>query len=935
MSKSLTYVEIDIPSFEPTVVLLHFSFISSPAQAFDQNTGGSAHTWTAFGNAAIVADGTSPLGGSNVLTLDGTGDYITTPDSDDFTLGDEDFTVDCWFKCAATGGSFRDLAGQRDAGATFAGSSWAIGRDSANFMKFQVYVGSTELSIFGTTLFTNALNTGWHHIAAVRYGNVLKLFIDGVQEGGNLAISGSVNDTANVMGVGSAGALTSNTWFGSVDEFRLTKGIARWTSNFTVPSAPNNAMTTYRFAIDTSYLPNDIACIPSIKEVAITPAIISLGENVGQRASVAVTFRDHKHIFANEAFDDGTFWGKFRKRYGLKLKGFLLRLIRGNLGQNLVNMETRHFVIDSVDGPAANGEYKIVAKDVLKLADGDTAQAPILSNGFLLAAINNAVTSFTLSPSGIGNSEYPASGHVNIGGKEICSFTRSGDTMTITRAQFNTTAVAHDISERAQLCLRYTTQDVAVIISDLLLNYTDVISSWVPLATWQTETAAYLATSYTALIAEPTSVSKLISELVEQAGLAIWWDDINQHINLQVLRPIASNAFVYNADNYIASSLEVKEQPEKRLSQIYTYFAKLSPLVNEDQINNYRSTAYTTDAVSESRYGSASIKKIYSRWIPDGGRAIATTLNGVLLARFKDPPRRISFDVLRGSGSNPVFGVGYQIQGWPFQNLDGTADTIAAQITRLNPKADVFEVEAEEISSTAFQAAGASPDVHTVIIDTNHTNVNMRSMHDSIYGAPVSGQTINFTVSAGVSVGTTSYSPAMTTGSWPGGVTVNLTVNGRIQGLGGKGGTGRSRYLSAGTGTPGSPGGVALEATSAINLTDTAGQIWGGGGGGGGGDTPAGIFTGVSCGGGGAGNTPGDHGDGDSTCTHSASGTTEAGGAAAGSPSGHNGGNGGNPGAVGGTSVDGLAGGTAGLAINGIAFVTTVGAPGDRRGGTA
>ena len=46
-----------------------------------------------------------------------------------------------------------------------------------------------------------------------------------------------------------------------------------------------------------SYLPSDIDAIPSIRSVDITPAIISLGENLGQRAAVTVNFRDHKHIF--------------------------------------------------------------------------------------------------------------------------------------------------------------------------------------------------------------------------------------------------------------------------------------------------------------------------------------------------------------------------------------------------------------------------------------------------------------------------------------------------------------------------------------------------------------------------------------------------------------------------------------------------------------
>src|SRR5262245_59724571 len=86
-----------------------------------------------------------------------------------------------------------------------------------------------------------------------------------------------------------------------------------WTQSS--PDSPE-VECTIRFAVDTDYLPNSISVIASITNISINPAIVSLGENLGQRAEVAVTFRDHRHIFDGESFDSGTFWGKFRARYG-------------------------------------------------------------------------------------------------------------------------------------------------------------------------------------------------------------------------------------------------------------------------------------------------------------------------------------------------------------------------------------------------------------------------------------------------------------------------------------------------------------------------------------------------------------------------------------------------------------------------------------------
>src|SRR5262249_4787134 len=159
--------------------------------------------------------------------------------------------------------------------------------------------------------------------------------------------------------------------------------------------------------------------------ISFTPATLSLGENLGQRASLKIAFNDHKHVFAGEPYAQGSFWGKWRGRHGTRLRGRALRLIRGFVGQTIDQMETRHYVIETTDGPTLDAVYTIEAKDVLKLADDDRSQAPALSTGTLAGSIDAVTTTAALSPSGIGNLDYPASGYVCIGGKEICAFTRS------------------------------------------------------------------------------------------------------------------------------------------------------------------------------------------------------------------------------------------------------------------------------------------------------------------------------------------------------------------------------------------------------------------------------------------------------------------------------------------------------------------------------
>ncbi len=199
----------------------------------DSNAGGSAHTWTAAGNAHTDT-GDKQFGTASAL-LDGTGDYVTTPDHADFDLGSGAWTIDFWFKCTATTGSFEMLAGQCDSTPSAASSSFWIRRNSGNIIVASAFVSGTEYTVNGTTQFTDAVNTGWHHVAFIRTGNILRLFIDGVQEGGDVAISGTVNNSSNALSVGRLGEYVNDPWTGWIDEFRISVGIARWTTTFTVP----------------------------------------------------------------------------------------------------------------------------------------------------------------------------------------------------------------------------------------------------------------------------------------------------------------------------------------------------------------------------------------------------------------------------------------------------------------------------------------------------------------------------------------------------------------------------------------------------------------------------------------------------------------------------------------------------------------------------
>jgi hypothetical protein len=686
------------------------------------------------------------------------------------------------------------------------------------------------------------------------------------------------------------------------------------------PASPEE-IVTYRFTYDCGYAPRSIEAIPSLGAVSYSPATLSLGKDLGTRATLACSFIDHKHIFGAEPFDQGTFFGKFRARHGMTLQGRALRWVQGLEGQTLEQMETRHFIIESTDGPTPKGTYSIAAKDILKLADGDRAQAPAPSNGFMVGSLTDVGVSLTLSPTGIGDAEYDTSGYLALGGEECVSFTRSGDVVTLTgRGQLGTVAAAHDAGSRVQTILRYVGESPATIIYDLLVNYAGVNPAYIPLTSWENEVDAFLQQNYSANIADPTDVNKLISEIIEQAALVVWWEPLTQQIRLQVLRAIPTTAAVFSEDNTIEGSLTIKEQPTTRISQVLTYFGQRDPLAPIDEERNFRSSVLTIDGDAELAYRTSSLRKVYSRWIPFGARTVATRLNGILLGRFRDPPRRFTLNLFRYGDENPQLGGGYRLTSWAIQDTTGLPDNAPLQITRLNPLSDRYEIEAEEM---LFDTQDPSDLVNrTIIIDAAINNINIRDIHDSIYPDPDAGaspaESLTVIIEQNVVVG--SIEPnlvALTVGDWPVGYPITFQIYGRVQGAGGNGGGGED-----GNQPPAEAGGTAFYTRFPVDVEIMdGGGIWGGGGGGGAYiDEEADPDVELG-GGGGAGSVPGDGGSGIESDNKGPgeAGTPEQGGAGA-SADFKSAGDGGDPGEAGTSGTE--SGGAAGSAIDGVSYVT-------------
>lgn len=664
---------------------------------------------------------------------------------------------------------------------------------------------------------------------------------------------------------------------------------------------------TIFFAMAAEYRPLGLEAIPAIQSLDYTPATINPGQDLGTRASLKVTFKDHPtpdtgmggdpyHAERSyNPYERGSFWPKFRARHPY-LRGEVLQWYQGFVGDDLADMERRTFIVESFDGPREDGSYTLVAHDMLKMLDGDRAQAPFVSAGRLLADITDVQTSAVLTPSGIGSS-YPANGYLAIGGNEVVSFSRSSDNLTITRAQLGSKASAHKAADKVQVVLDYVSEDPADIIRDLMVNFANVDPVYIPLEEWQAETAAYLKRNYTGTIVEPTPVAQLIAELMRDCGLSIWWDDLSELIRLRVLRPIPTDSATYDETLMVKKSITISEQQNKRVSQVWVSYGQIDP-TQEDASSNYRATYAQIEAEAEANYGQSKIEKVASRWIAGGGLSAAERVADMLLSRFATPPRLFRFKLFRDAQAAPLLGDGCRIGHRTLQDATGARVEVPAQIVRVKAAPDGFEVTAEE-----FSFAPLDLDNRAITVNYDAMDVNIRTTHDALYPDPTPGTIVNFELAAGVYIGATSTStPALRTGSWPtksvtgnrtsgspilsgiadtsdlyegqrvagtgipdgakivsvvpntsitldknatsgsgtstsltvSTVILNVTIKGHVLGRGGTGGTGANGQGDV-PATNGSPGGTAFKAEYPIFLTDATGTIGGGGGGGGGG----------------------------------------------------------------------------------------------------
>lgn len=215
------------PYFSSVAALLHMDGNFTDVTGKTWTAAGSAATDGAifkFGTGSAHLYPTAPFGGGGAARI------ITTPDHASLQMGTGDWTIEGWFRPQAPNIShgfwFKKGENTSD-GLSFAVSPTLICMRSDGTVDMNATVS------LSTSAFT--------HIAWVRNGSSKKAYVAGIEVASGSAAS--INHVSNaVLSVGATSGDTRYAYNGHIDDLRITKGVARYTANFTPPTAafPNS-----------------------------------------------------------------------------------------------------------------------------------------------------------------------------------------------------------------------------------------------------------------------------------------------------------------------------------------------------------------------------------------------------------------------------------------------------------------------------------------------------------------------------------------------------------------------------------------------------------------------------------------------------------------------------------------------------------------------
>ena len=184
--------------------------------------------------------------GSHALYFDSTSYKYLEIDTRDFDFGTGDFTIDLWWYRTSITARHNVII---EIGSANNNDSFLL-RTKSDGSGLQLYVNAAYTFDTAYTFSTGQ----WYHIAVVRSSGFTTFYINGVQQITPVADSDDISPTSSITRIGTAVHTTTQYLEGYLDELRISKGIARWTADFTPPTSQHRGENNITGSINTELI---------------------------------------------------------------------------------------------------------------------------------------------------------------------------------------------------------------------------------------------------------------------------------------------------------------------------------------------------------------------------------------------------------------------------------------------------------------------------------------------------------------------------------------------------------------------------------------------------------------------------------------------------------------------------------------------------------
>ncbi|APQ95754.1 LamG domain-containing protein [Clostridium botulinum] len=186
-------------------------------------------------NNGIILESSTKKFGKRSAYFNGSGN-LTIPSNSDLEFTNENFTIDCWINMNSlpSSGLYYMIYDKRVNSSTYGDVTFLV--NSTGGLGVSITSNNTSWNIINNlSIPVNLTVNQWYHVALIRDGSNFSIAVNGtITSIGTSTLSIATNSYDSHIG----GLPDKHKFNGYIDEFRISKGIARWTSDFTPPTKP-------------------------------------------------------------------------------------------------------------------------------------------------------------------------------------------------------------------------------------------------------------------------------------------------------------------------------------------------------------------------------------------------------------------------------------------------------------------------------------------------------------------------------------------------------------------------------------------------------------------------------------------------------------------------------------------------------------------------